>query len=76
MYWIFENTYKDPLAKHLFKSRHFVQTIFKNSRKQLEIKKRENIEGKPPDLKGWFGRYFEFHIGCSPISPPQLQLSL
>ena len=27
-------------------------TIFKNSGKQQEIKKRKNIEGKSPDLKG------------------------
>ena len=76
MYWIFENTYKDPLAKNLFKSRHFMPTIFKNSGKQQEIKKRKNIEGKSPDLKGRFDGHFEFHIVWTPLSPPQLQLIL
>ena len=51
-------------------------TIFKNSGKQLEIKKRKNIEGKSPDLKGRFDGHFEFHILCTPLSPPQLQLIL
>lgn len=60
MYWIFENTYKDPLAKNLFKGRHlnlfrhFMPTIFKNSGKQLEIKKRkkqrENLQILKVDL--------------------------
>lgn len=52
VYWIFENTYKDPLAKNLFKGRHlnlfrhFMPTSFKNSGKQLEIKKRKKHRGK------------------------------